>query len=210
MSDRRSARRTKPSPRCNAPWRTTRSSVGLIIPFTTRQRVGNSHATCEQEQAVTLMVMATLPLLYAHRVGRDPGPDSSRAALRATLAGPVDGLETDACLTADGRLVLLHDPILSWHGLPRLRCAGWRARGRTAGVWRSSPSIRSRARRRAPRDGVAAGGVGGLCARRARAMGGACRGRRRLHRALPLAPCLGRAAAGWWSASLPEGSTTPR
>jgi glycerophosphoryl diester phosphodiesterase len=33
--------------------------------------------------------------------------------VRATLAGPVDGLETDACLTADGRLVLLHDPWLS-------------------------------------------------------------------------------------------------
>ncbi len=57
--------------------------------------------------------MATLPLLYAHRLGREPGPDSSRSALRATLAGPVDGLETDACLTADGRLVLLHDPWLS-------------------------------------------------------------------------------------------------
>jgi glycerophosphoryl diester phosphodiesterase len=56
--------------------------------------------------------VATLPLLYAHRLGREPGPDSSRAALRATLAGPVDGLETDACLTADGRLVLLHDPWL--------------------------------------------------------------------------------------------------
>jgi glycerophosphoryl diester phosphodiesterase len=54
-----------------------------------------------------------MPPLYAHRLGRDPGPDSSRAALSATLAGPVDGLETDACLTADGRLVLLHDPWLS-------------------------------------------------------------------------------------------------
>jgi glycerophosphoryl diester phosphodiesterase len=57
--------------------------------------------------------VATLPLLYAHRLGREPGPDSSRAGLRATLAGPVDGLETDVCLTADGRLVLLHDPWLS-------------------------------------------------------------------------------------------------
>jgi glycerophosphoryl diester phosphodiesterase len=57
--------------------------------------------------------VASLPLFYAHRLGREPGPDSSRAALRATLAGPVDGLETDACLTADGRLVLLHDPWLS-------------------------------------------------------------------------------------------------
>jgi glycerophosphoryl diester phosphodiesterase len=57
--------------------------------------------------------MATLPPLYAHRLGREPGPDSSRAALQATLAGPVGGLETDACLTADGQLVLLHDPWLS-------------------------------------------------------------------------------------------------
>ena len=65
--------------------------------------------------------MATLPPLYAHRLGREPGPDSSRAALRATLAGPVDGLETDACLTADGRLVLLHDSWLS--GSTTLR--GW-------------------------------------------------------------------------------------
>jgi len=57
--------------------------------------------------------MAALPQLYAHRLGREPGPDSSRATLQSTLAGPVDGLETDACLTADGRLVLLHDPWLS-------------------------------------------------------------------------------------------------
>lgn len=60
-----------------------------------------------------MRVVVTLPPLYAHRLGREPGPDSSRAALQATLAGPVDGLETDACLTADGRLVLLHDPWLS-------------------------------------------------------------------------------------------------
>lgn len=57
-------------------------------------------------------VETPLPL-YAHRLGREPGPDSSRAGLRATLAGPVDGLETDVCLTMDGRLVLLHDPWLS-------------------------------------------------------------------------------------------------
>ncbi|HUY58681.1 MAG TPA: glycerophosphodiester phosphodiesterase [Solirubrobacteraceae bacterium] len=113
MSARRSAERTELPPRCKTPWRTTRISVGLIVMFTRRQRVGNRDATSEREQPVTLVVMATLPPLYAHRLGRDPGPDSSRAALRATLAGPVDGLETDACLTADGRLVLLHDPWLS-------------------------------------------------------------------------------------------------
>jgi len=65
--------------------------------------------------------MAVLPPLYAHRLGRVPGPDSSRAALAATLDGPVDGLETDVCLTADGRLALLHDP--------------WLARGTTLRGW---------------------------------------------------------------------------
>ena len=53
-----------------------------------------------------------LPMVYAHRLGREPGPDSSHAALRATLAAPVDGLETDVCLTTDGQLALLHDPWL--------------------------------------------------------------------------------------------------
>jgi glycerophosphoryl diester phosphodiesterase len=53
-----------------------------------------------------------LPPLYAHRLGRAYGPDSSAAALRGALAAGVDGLETDVCLTADGALVLLHDPYL--------------------------------------------------------------------------------------------------
>ena len=53
-----------------------------------------------------------LPALYAHRLGRGYGPDSSRAALESTLAGPIDGLETDCCLTADGDVALLHDPLL--------------------------------------------------------------------------------------------------
>jgi glycerophosphoryl diester phosphodiesterase len=53
-----------------------------------------------------------LPPLYAHRLGRGYGPDSSAAALRGALAAGVDGLESDVCLTADGELVLLHDPYL--------------------------------------------------------------------------------------------------
>jgi glycerophosphoryl diester phosphodiesterase len=52
------------------------------------------------------------PALYAHRLGRAYGPDSSAAALRRVLEQPLDGLETDCCLTADGELVLLHDPLL--------------------------------------------------------------------------------------------------
>jgi glycerophosphoryl diester phosphodiesterase len=53
-----------------------------------------------------------LPPLYAHRLGRAYGPDSSRAALAGALREPLGGLETDCCLTADGELMLLHDPLL--------------------------------------------------------------------------------------------------
>jgi glycerophosphoryl diester phosphodiesterase len=51
--------------------------------------------------------------LIAHRLGRAYGPDNSATALRRSLAGPVEGVETDVCLTADGGLVLLHEPLLS-------------------------------------------------------------------------------------------------
>ena len=51
--------------------------------------------------------------LIAHRLGRAYGPDNSETALRRSLSGPLEGLETDVCLTADGELVLLHDPLLS-------------------------------------------------------------------------------------------------
>ena len=53
-----------------------------------------------------------LPAIVAHRLGRAYGPDSSRAALNRSIEQHVDGLETDCCLTADGELVLLHDPLL--------------------------------------------------------------------------------------------------
>jgi len=50
--------------------------------------------------------------LYAHRLGREYGPDSSESALAGALAAGADGLETDVCLTADEGLALLHDPLL--------------------------------------------------------------------------------------------------
>ena len=53
-----------------------------------------------------------LPALFAHRLGCAYGPDSSLAALTRALRQPLDGVETDCCLTADGELVLLHDPLL--------------------------------------------------------------------------------------------------
>ena len=76
---------------------------------------------------------SALPPLYAHRLGRHYGPDSSAAALRHTLTGPVEGLETDVCLTADDRLVLLHDPLLTLG----TTLDGW-ARQRTADEIRSA------------------------------------------------------------------------
>jgi glycerophosphoryl diester phosphodiesterase len=59
--------------------------------------------------------------LIAHRLGSAYGPDNSKTALRRSLSGPLEGLETDVCLTADGELVLLHDPLLP-HGTT---LAGW-------------------------------------------------------------------------------------
>lgn len=57
------------------------------------------------------MVDGVLPL-YAHRLGRAYGPDNSARALAGALAAGVEGLEADLCLSADGELVLLHDPWL--------------------------------------------------------------------------------------------------
>src|SRR5919108_40807 len=54
-----------------------------------------------------------IPALHAHRLGREYGPDSSAQALAGALAAGVEGLETDVSQTADGDLVLLHDPLLS-------------------------------------------------------------------------------------------------
>ena len=51
--------------------------------------------------------------LIAHRLGSAYGPDNSATALRRSLSGPLEGLETDVCLAADGELVLLHNPLLS-------------------------------------------------------------------------------------------------
>jgi glycerophosphoryl diester phosphodiesterase len=53
-----------------------------------------------------------IPPLFAHRLGRSYGPDSSAQALAGALVAGADGLETDVCLTSDEGLVLLHDPLL--------------------------------------------------------------------------------------------------
>jgi glycerophosphoryl diester phosphodiesterase len=72
-----------------------------------------------------------LPPLFAHRLGCAYGPDNSAAALARTLAQPVEGLETDCVLTADGEVVLLHDPLLE----TGTTASGW-AHERTAAAIR--------------------------------------------------------------------------
>ena len=89
------------------------SSVGLIVVFTIRQRVGNRDATSGRERAVMLVVVATLPPLYAtvSAAIRDPTRREQRCGRRSLVRSMV--LRRMCCLTADGRLVLLHDPWLS-------------------------------------------------------------------------------------------------
>ena len=116
------------------------------------------------------MVMTTLPALYAHRLGRDAGPDGSRAALTATLATPVDGVECDVCLTADGRLALLHDP---WLAAARTTVSGWAHQTPWAAAARRAPA-RS-AGRAHERDADAARGA----ARRTSGPTSSCRSRSR-------------------------------
>jgi glycerophosphoryl diester phosphodiesterase len=51
--------------------------------------------------------------VYAHRFGSRYGPESSRAALEASLTRKVDGLEADVILSGDDEVFALHDPDLS-------------------------------------------------------------------------------------------------
>lgn len=95
-------------------------TASILLPSPGAGR-GHLLITSSYGRPGTLACMAVRPLLYAHRLGRDAGPDSSAAALAITLDGPADGLETDVCMTADRELVLLHDP--------------WLATGTTATGW---------------------------------------------------------------------------
>ncbi len=52
------------------------------------------------------------PWCIAHRGARDEAPENTLTALRKALAYPVDGIEFDVQLSADGVPVLFHDRIL--------------------------------------------------------------------------------------------------
>jgi glycerophosphoryl diester phosphodiesterase len=52
------------------------------------------------------------PLIIAHRGARDQAPDNTRSAFERALKYPVDGIELDVQMTADGVPVLFHDRTL--------------------------------------------------------------------------------------------------
>jgi glycerophosphoryl diester phosphodiesterase len=51
-------------------------------------------------------------LIYAHRLGTEYGPESARSSLEHSLTGNPDGVEADVVISADGQVVVLHDPYL--------------------------------------------------------------------------------------------------
>lgn len=55
------------------------------------------------------MKKATLPWRIAHRGARREAPDNTTSALKKALTYPIDGIEFDVQMSADGRPVLYHD-----------------------------------------------------------------------------------------------------
>ncbi len=64
------------------------------------------------------------PEIHGHRGARGLYPENSLAAIRAGIDSGCDAIEVDLCVSADDRLVLIHDPILS-PALVRDRTGRW-------------------------------------------------------------------------------------
>ncbi|MCZ7525958.1 MAG: glycerophosphodiester phosphodiesterase family protein [Acidimicrobiia bacterium] len=60
------------------------------------------------------------PITFAHRGARTELPENTVPAFERALALGAGGLESDAWLSADGEVVLVHDPVVR-NGLRRLR-----------------------------------------------------------------------------------------
>ena len=82
------------------------------------------------------------PLIAAHRGGAGLWPEASLGAFRNAIALSVDFLELDLHLTADGQVVVIHDPTLdrtttargAVRGVTRAELAATRIRARDAGL----------------------------------------------------------------------------
>lgn len=64
--------------------------------------------------------MPVAPITFAHRGARSERPENTIAAFRRALELGARGLETDAWLSSDGEVVLVHDPTIR-RGLRRVR-----------------------------------------------------------------------------------------
>jgi glycerophosphoryl diester phosphodiesterase len=67
---------------------------------------------CDARGDARIVVVTQRPPIYAHRLGSEHGPESSRTALEGTLADGAEGLECDVCMSADGEVMVIHDPYL--------------------------------------------------------------------------------------------------
>lgn len=81
-----------------------------------RGRVGPAAPDFCHDQA---MAATTPPITFAHRGARSDEPENTMAAFERALAGGAGGLESDAWLSADGEVVLVHDQV-SRRGLRRV------------------------------------------------------------------------------------------
>lgn len=68
------------------------------------------------------MLGTVRPITFAHRGARSELPDNTLPAFRRALELGASGLETDAWLSADGEVVLVHDAVAR-KGLRRLKVA---------------------------------------------------------------------------------------
>jgi glycerophosphoryl diester phosphodiesterase len=68
---------------------------------------------------VPFSLQPSRPLVFAHRGGRALGPENTLVAFDLAMAAGADGLECDVHLSADGRVVVIHDPTLDRSTLAR-------------------------------------------------------------------------------------------
>jgi glycerophosphoryl diester phosphodiesterase len=69
-----------------------------------------------------MMRAPVTPITFAHRGARAQEPENTLAAFRLALELGAAGLETDAWLSSDGQIVLVHDHVFR-RGLRRIRVA---------------------------------------------------------------------------------------
>ena len=76
----------------------SRSGLGLLFEEATAEMKKNQ-----------IPIPPSRPWIIAHRGARDASPENTRSAFVTALSYPVDGIELDVQLSADGHLVVYHD-----------------------------------------------------------------------------------------------------